>query len=311
MNAMPKFVLITGVAGFLGRYATQHFTDKGWTVIGIDCVPPENAPLSNLAAYYSIKMPDKALGELLSNHAPDVCIHCAGRASVPLSVTDPTADFNSNTVLTFEVLDALRLNAPECRFILLSSAAVYGNPQSLPVDEEQPAAPISPYGYHKSYCEQMCQEYATVYGLSTGSVRIFSAYGPGLRRQVLWDICRMALTKKALQLQGTGKESRDFIHALDVAKALEILAERAPMRGEVYNLASGREVTIADLVVMILAALGADCVPQFDGNIPPGNPLNWKADMSKLKALGFSPSISLEQGIKIFAAWCRAEISGI
>jgi UDP-glucose 4-epimerase len=247
----------------------------------------------------------------LRKHSPGVCIHCAGRASVPLSVTDPAADFYANTVLTFEILEALRLNARECSFVLLSSAAVYGNPSSLPVSELQPAAPISPYGFHKWQCEQLCLEYATVYGLSTASVRIFSAYGPGLRRQVLWDMCRKIVMEKSFVLQGTGNESRDFIHALDVALALEVVIGRAPMQGEVYNLASSQETTVLQLATMMLEALNANCVPEFNGVVPVGTPLNWQADISKLQSLGFQVSVSLHQGINTFAQWCRAELTGI
>ena len=306
-----KTVLITGVAGFIGRYVARHFSAQGWSVVGIDNAPPENAPTANLKAYQRLQMPDVALNSFLQAHQPDVCIHCAGRASVGLSMTDPLADFYANTVLTFEILDALRLSAPSCRFIFLSSAAVYGNPASLPVSETQSTAPLSPYGFHKLQGEQLCLEFAKVHGLPTASVRIFSAYGPGLRRQVVWDICQKALTQNTVQLQGTGQESRDFIHALDIARALMIIANSASMQGEVYNLAVGREVTIAELACLVLAVLEYEGLPQFDGFVPVGNPSNWKADVSKLSTLGFSPAVSLEQGIKTFANWCRAELVGV
>jgi UDP-glucose 4-epimerase len=306
-----KTVLITGVAGFIGRYVARHFSEQGWSVIGIDNSPPENAPLANLFAYHRLQLPDPTLNSLLKNNSPQVCIHCAGRASVGLSMTEPAADFYSNTVVTFELLNALRLNAPECRFIFLSSAAVYGNPELLPVSEKQFCAPLSPYGFHKLQSEQLCLEFTKVYDLPTASLRIFSAYGPGLRRQVLWDICQKALTQPLFKLQGTGKESRDFIHALDIALALSVVAESAPMEGEVYNLGTGTEVYIEELAQLILDALELKYPVQFDGVIPVGTPLNWQADISKLNSLGFSTSVSLERGIKTFANWCRAEIVGV
>ena len=114
--------------------------------------------------------------------------------------------------------------------------------------------------------------------------------------------------QKSLTLQGTGRESRDFIHALDVAKALGIIAGNAPMQGEVYNIASGCETTIRELAELILDALNADCLPQFDGVVPPGTPLNWEADIVRLSSLGFVPTIPLQQGIKTFAQWCRTEL---
>lgn len=308
---MSKIVLVTGVAGFIGRYVARHFSEQGWSVIGIDNSPPENAPLSSLSAYHRLQLPDSTLGNLLDQHSPQVCIHCAGRASVGLSIADPAADFHASTVLTFEVLNALRLNAPSCRFIFLSSAAVYGNPESLPVSETQSSAPLSPYGFHKWQCEQLCLEFAKAYSLPTTSLRIFSAYGPGLRRQVVWDICQKAITQNSLTLQGSGRESRDFIHALDIARALMVVATSAPMQGEVYNLGTGREVAIAELASLVLDALEYDGSPKFDGVVPAGTPLNWQADVSKLSALGFTASVPLERGIKTFANWCRAELVGV
>ncbi|MHC5610296.1 MAG: NAD-dependent epimerase/dehydratase family protein [Nostoc sp.] len=308
---MLKKLLLTGVAGFIGRYVARYFSDQGWSVIGIDSSPPENAPLSNLAAYHRLQLPDPKLNNILQENPPQVCIHCAGRASVGLSVTDPVADFHANTVLTFELLNTLHLYAPDCRFIFLSSAAVYGNPESLPVRETQTIAPISPYGFHKLMCEQLCLEFTKIYGLSTASLRIFSAYGPGLRRQVLWDICQKAITQSSLLLQGTGQESRDFIHALDIARALSVVIEFAPMEGEIYNLGTGREVTISELATMVLESLEQSCQLQFDGVVPTGNPLNWQADISKLKSIGFTPTVELERGVKTFVNWCRAELVGV
>ena len=311
MTTQPKSVLVIGVAGFIGRYVARHFSEQGWSVIGIDNSPPENAPLSSLSAYHRLQLPDSALSNLLHQSSPQVCIHCAGRASVGLSLNDPAADFHASTVLTFEVLNALRLNAPSCRFIFLSSAAVYGNPESLPMSETQSPAPLSPYGFHKWQCEQLCLEFAKVYGLPTASVRIFSAYGPGLRRQVLWDICQKVITQNSLRLQGTGQESRDFIHALDIARALSVVASSAPIEGEVYNLASGQEVAIAELANLVLDALEYDGTSIFDGVVPAGTPLNWQANVSKLSALGFTASVPLERGVKTFANWCRAELVGV
>ncbi len=299
-----KTALITGVAGFLGRHIARQFARAAWRVIGIDDVPAENAP--PLARFIRLKLPAD-LAPMLAEEKPQACIHCAGRASVPLSMNDPGGDFRDNVALTFEVLDALRRHAPECRFILLSSAAVYGNP-ALPVSERAPIAPLSPYGWHKRQAELLCEEFASVHGLPALAVRIFSAYGPGLRRQVVWDICERLLTTGTLALRGTGAESRDFIHAADVAAALALLAERAPARGEVFNLATGRETTIADLARLAAAALGVKAEPVFDGEKTPGQPVNWRADDSAIRALGFAPRVSLEDGVRGVAAWARAEI---
>ncbi len=303
-----KTAFLTGIAGFLGRHIARHFASAGWRVVGVDSLAPENVQLGAGVRYARMKLPSAEFGALLAETKPDVLIHCAGRASVPLSMQDPAADFHDNTVLTFELLDSVRRNASGCRFILLSSAAVYGNPKALPVSENTHVAPLSPYGFHKRQCELICQEFARIYAVPTVSVRIFSAYGPGLRRQVVWDICERLLTNGALSLSGTGNESRDFIHATDIARALALLSEKAPAEGEIYNLSTGRETTISELAGHLIKSLGMNVVPAFDGKTRAGDPLNWRADVSKLVALGFSPTVALEQGLAQVAAWAKAEL---
>jgi UDP-glucose 4-epimerase len=224
-------------------------------------------------------------------------------------VKDPTGDFNASIPVTFNLLSGLRLHTPACRLIYLSSAAVYGNAKALPIDETEPAAPISPYGFHKLVCEHLCTEFCKVYGLPTTIVRIFSAYGAGLRRQVLWDICRKALTGEALRLRGTGNESRDFIHVQDVARAIHLVSEKGCYEGEVYNIASGTETTIKELADLILTQIGQAGRVTFDNRTAVGNPLNWRADISRLIRIGFVPQVSLEEGVRTFVSWCRGELA--
>ena len=305
---MKQTVLITGVAGFLGRYVARHFVRQGWRVVGFDEVPPENVSIADVE-YVRAQLPGSALGETLKALAPDACVHCAGRASVGLSMDQPAADYYGNTLLVFELLEALRRHAPRCRFLLLSSAAIYGNPTSLPVTEQHAVQPLSPYGYHKRQAELLCEEFSRIYSLPTACARIFSAYGPGLRRQVVWDICEKILTRGQLMLKGTGTESRDFIHAADIAQGLYLLATKAPCEGDIYNLASGREVTIAELAATLLNSLGSQFQPAFDGHATPGDPLHWRADITKISALGFAPATPLEQGLHTVATWCAAELS--
>jgi UDP-glucose 4-epimerase len=311
MSESASIVLITGVAGFLGRYIARHYHRQGCTVIGTDNSPPENAPIGSLTSYHRMRLPDAAFGLLLQETQPDLLIHCAGRAAVALSVENPHSDFYSNAVVPFEVLDSVRKYAPNCRVIFLSSAAVYGNPTHLPIAEIDQAAPVSPYGFHKLQSEQIAAEFSSIYGVKTANLRIFSAYGPGLRRQVIWDICQKAILQNSLILQGTGEESRDFIHALDIAHAIDCVASRADMKGESYNLATGEEMTIRSLSELVLSALESDSTPEFNGMVPAGVPLNWRADISRLRSLGFVPTVAFDRGIKTFAYWCRAELLGV
>jgi UDP-glucose 4-epimerase len=303
-----KIVLITGAAGFIGSYAAQHFANSGWRVIGIDMCAPENAPQKFLQNYYQMILPANDFGVLLASVQPQVCVHCAGRASVYHSLQDPEADFKAQVDMTFQVLNQLRLQVPSCKFIFLSSAAVYGNPVTLPISESDQVRPVSPYGFHKLLGEKLCKEFSEIFGVSTAILRIFSGYGIGLRRQVISDICQKALSEPTLVLRGTGLESRDFINVRDIAKAIFLLAEQAPGHAETYNLACGVETTIKELAELILKYSGRQIPLVFDGINPAGNPLNWRADITRIKRLGFTPTITIEKGVKDFVDWCALEM---
>ncbi len=110
-------------------------------------------------------------------------------------------------------------------------------------------------------------------------------------------------------LHGEGGESRDFIHAADVARALVHLVERAPAEAEIYNVASGAETTIRELAVKLLKWLGLSLQPEFNGQLTPGDPLHWRADITRLRALGFTPATGLDDGLRDVAAWSSAELA--
>lgn len=306
-----KSVFITGVGGFLGGYMARHFTSLGCRVSGTDSSPAEAVADLGLSAFFSGVLPDGRLVDWLGEVSPDLVIHCAGSASVPLSMENPAADFERNTRVTFELLESCRRLGFGGGVLLMSSAAVYGNPESIPVDEDAPIAPVSAYGFHKRQAELQCEEYARLFGVRTASLRIFSAYGPGLRRQVFWDLARKIHGEGPLELQGTGAETRDFIHAGDVARAAEAIALRGEMAGECYNVASGEELAIAALAERLCEAFGVKKEIAFSGVLPSGVPCRWCADTSRLRGLGFAPTIDLTTGIPAFAEWARSHVDAL
>ncbi|UCC41076.1 MAG: NAD-dependent epimerase/dehydratase family protein [Candidatus Aminicenantes bacterium] len=304
-----KIALVTGGNGFLGTYIARCFIENGYRVVIIDMVPPGESKSCRSFTYHRLRLPNNKIGHLLRKYSPEICIHCVGPVSIKQSVAKPEADFHNSTVITFNILNALRLNAPESRFVFLSSAAIYGNPASLPVTEEHNPAPISPYGFHKLQCERLCKEFSDVYGVKSAIARIFSAYGEGLRRQVVWDIVRKMLTKRNVILQGTGKESRDFIHAHDVAQGIFLISKTSMLTCETYNLASGDETSISSLAKMILDGLRRKDMYIFDNHLPNGVPKNWRADISKLNKLKFTLSISLRKGVQNFIEWAKYDLA--
>jgi UDP-glucose 4-epimerase len=298
-----KNVLITGAAGFIGRYSAKEFARSGHRTIGVDWYQATNSFCNKwrIHEYASIHLNPDTIDDLIGSSRPDIVVHCAGSASVPFSNLNPKEDFNSSVLLLMNVLDSIRRHQTNCKLVFLSSAAVYGNPVQLPIDEKHPLNPISPYGYHKMLCETLLKEFYLLYGVASCAARVFSAYGRGLKRQVIWDISQKALNDDRVELLGTGHESRDFINVADIAKALGILTEKAEFKAEAYNIASGEDITIKDLAVCIIKALNLKRDICFSGLSRAGDPLKWRADISCLRSLGFSQTISLEQGIREYA----------
>lgn len=302
-------LLVTGAAGFIGYWTAMHAAARGYEVHGVD-LAGVTAMLPNNVHVHRIAGGCAALASLLTELHPDICIHAAGRSSVHESVTNPAPDFASGPSLTFTLLDTLRRHAPTCRVLFLSSAAVYGNPEILPVSEDAKIAPISPYGFHKVQCEILCREFTAVYGMQTAIARIFSAYGEGLRRQVLWDICCKILREGRLCLMGTGEETRDFLHVRDISAGLLRIVESAPMAAETYNLASGQAISILDMARILADALNSQIEPEFNGVVKPGDPRHWRGDGKRIRELEFTPSVPLEPGVQAYAAWAREQLLG-
>ena len=151
-------------------------------------------------------------------------------------------------------MDCIRKNSPASKFINLSSAAVYGNPKVIPIMEDTPLNPISPYGFHKEFAERICNEFSQLFGIKCLSLRIFSVYGPGLKKQILWDINKKIQESKEsrIELFGSGEESRDFIYVDDLVNAIQLIANKGDFKGEVYNVANGQEITIKEVATLFV-----------------------------------------------------------
>lgn len=301
---MTRRALVIGCTGFLGRTISAELASNGWEVVGVARKSADDFTYP----VHEIDLVSQPIRGLLRDLAPELIVHAAGTASVAGSLVEPLNDFAQNVSACASLFDAVRHETHHTRLILLSSAAVYGNPASFPISESTPPNPISPYGYHKWLCEQLAQEYHRVYGLAICTLRIFSAYGAGLRRQVLWDICQKVFTEQYVELAGTGEETRDFIHAADIAAVVARLAgQSSAYDATPFNLASGQSVAIRSLAEMLIGELAPDTPLTFSGIRRLGDPMNWSADISRLKKLGvLSSSISLHEGIADYARWARA-----
>lgn len=293
MKIVPT-VLVTGAGGFLGALVAEEFERRGWKVFRYG---RSNRAPRHGQEFVSTSLPSDHLVDTVEREKPAVCVHCAGTADPRGSLVDPGQDFTNGPQLTMWLLDVLRQHSKGSRLVFLSSAAVYGNPTISPIPELAPKRPMSPYGYHKLACELVLESFRNIFGVSTVALRIFSAYGPGLRRQVVWDLLNKIAAAHVVEVQGTGAESRDFIFGEDVARAafhVGTLAQPDP----VYNLATGVETTITELVQALLRSMQVERDVRFAGASVPGLPLNWRADISRLRATGWHPTVDLAEGLR-------------
>jgi UDP-glucose 4-epimerase len=186
------------------------------------------------------------------------------------------------------LLDSVRASGRQPVVVFPSSAAVYGNPRELPVDESAPCAPLSPYGFHKQACELLAREYASCFGLRVVVARLFSIFGPGQRRLLVWDLFRrLAANPATVSLDGTGAESRDYLHVDDAMRALLALTGVDTPAGAVLvtNVASGEETPIRELALVVREMLGSGSDVVWSGRSRAGDPVRWCADTRHLGEL--------------------------
>lgn len=306
---MTRAVLVTGGTGFLGRALIAALLERGDQVVAINRT---ETPIDSRCLTVLSELSQLDAHSDLPPLNYQACFHFAGASSVPLSWQNPILDLESSLPGTVSLLHFLARHHPGCRMLVSSSAAVYGNPTVLPVKETAAIAPISPYGIHKAAIELLCEHYARLLDLPITIMRIFSAYGPGLQKQLLWDTAqkleRAALSgQRDILLWGTGLESRDFLHSRDVARAAICLSD-VPHPGlyRTVNVASGRESQIRYVAQLLCEAWGPEYSPHFSGESRAGDPQRWVADISPLLSHGFSPQVELEEGIREFVAWAKA-----
>ncbi len=294
-------ILIIGSRGFIGSHAYQFFL-KQHEVWGADVVTPRDKN------FFLLERMNTDFNAVFKSEQFDLCLNASGNGSVPVSIQNPLLDFELNVNNTIKILDAIRTYNPKCKYIHLSSAAVYGNPVSLPVTESMALKPLSPYGWHKMYSEQICREYFSLYNIGSVILRIFSVYGENLKKQLFWDIYQKTLQSKNIQLFGTGHETRDFIYVQDLMHAINCIIDKGSFKAEAINVSSGIETSIKEAAEIFCAALNNKTIVAFNKQTKLGDPLNWKADISLLSNMGFKSNTSIETGLNSTSKWLKENL---
>ncbi|MFD2174184.1 NAD-dependent epimerase/dehydratase family protein [Rhodobacter lacus] len=304
---IPRAALITGAGGFIGGHLSRYLSARGCEVRGIghSAMSREECAALGISKWYSGGIGPSALKETCAG--AEIIYHCAGSGSVPLSLQEPMTDFRSNVVATADVLEFSR-EAGGIPVVYLSTAGVYGKADKMPICIDDPFRPVSPYGMNKLTGEALMRQYGTFFNVPGTILRLFSVYGEGLRKQLLWDASQK-LHRGDQTFFGTGNETRDWIHVSDAVTLITRIGACASPQMPVFHGANGEAVRIRTVLERLAACYDVPTPIQFNGQGRPGDPSDYHADVTASLALGWQPEVALDDGIACFADWFRRDMA--
>lgn len=286
-------VLVTGGSGFIGSHVTALLCQAGARVLSVDIRPPRR-PLPAGCQFADCDIRSGGLPAVVAGFAPHAVVHLAARVSVPDSISFPGADADVNVRGTVAVAEASAA-AGAGLLVFAGSCAVYGDPDVLPVGEEHPLAPVTPYGLGKAAALGYAEWFAESGGLPVTSLILGNVYGPGQHGGVISQFLADAAAGRPSALHGDGLTTRDFVHVSDVADAV-LAACASPAAGRV-NIGSGKETSVAAVHEMVSAAAGR-AVPPVRAEARPGDIGRMSLRVSRAASLlGWVPSTGLADGI--------------
>jgi len=297
--------LVTGAHGFLGRHVARGLAEAGWRVTGIGHGdwPAATQRSFGLAAWRTADITAEALAGVGD---VDLIVHCAGGGSVAASLADPPADFARTVQTTAAVLDFARRQARPPRIVYPSSPAVHGASAGGVMREDKARDPISPYGLHKKMAEDLCRFHAAQYGIPVAIVRLFSVYGAGLRKQLLWDACNKIAAGDAM-FAGTGDEVRDWLHIDDAVALLLVAAEKAAPACPTVDGGTGIGTANRAVLQALCDLLDRGAAPSFSGASRAGDPPRYVADIAAARRWGWEPRRALADGLGLYVRWFKEQ----
>lgn len=296
-------VLITGSEGFVGWNLRRYLTEKGYEVVGLDL--KEGAELK--ADVSSMK----SLWSALKNIEIDAIIHLAAIANVPKTLEDPYTCYKINSFGTLNILEVAARKKVR-RLIYASSANVYGVPLELPVREETPLNPRTPYDYSKVISEKLVESYHKHQGLPTVILRAWKLFGErDVPTTAIPRFITACLTGKPIELYNAGRDITDPTHILNYCHAVELSLKKEEAIGEVFNVGTGGKISIKDLAELIKKLTNSDSELKL---LPPRTeaekePMKSYPSIEKIKKkLGYKPIITLKEGIKQTIEYYKREL---
>lgn len=258
-------VLVTGGAGFIGRHTVKRLVEEGEQVVVVDTALAGNPrKMDESVRFYATDIVSEELEAIFAEERPDAVIHLAAQTSVRRSLHNPTADAETNILGTIRLLQqCVRFGVR--RIVFASSAAVYGNPDYLPIEEAHGTEPLSFYGVSKRVSEMYIQSFSERYGLNYAILRYANVYGIRERRTgedgVLTAFVERLVAGLPLEVYGDGLQTRDFVYVKDVAEA-NVLALRCA-GSQVLNISSGHGISLLEALGMLKEMSGRNVQPQF------------------------------------------------
>ena len=291
-------ILIIGSNGFIGKSLYDYFSSF-YNIYGVDVVESNQKKFSQINSISDIE-------NLEGINTFNFIINASGSTDVKRSNELPLNDFEKNTLNVYEILSIIKVKNPDAKFINISSGAVYGNKNSAAIETDK-LNPVSTYGFNKKMAENICEHFYNQFKISSYSLRIFSAYGPGLKRQLFWDLYKKSLKTNQIELYGDSTDYRDFIYIEDICEFINIIIDKNISGYHVFNLSSGLLTTIESAVKIFFNILDKKLKYSFSGNSIQGYPKGVFADISKAKKFGFAPKYTLEQGLKKTIEWIKEQ----
>ncbi len=303
-------VWITGARGFIGQHLSRYIQQLSHDVAGIGHGhwPESERRYAGVNQWLNGDISQQNLDVLLQQHGiPDAIFHLAGGSSVGPSLALPLEDMHRSVSSIGDLLEWVRLRSPKTTIVMASSAAVYGAGHTSAIHEDAISTPYSPYGFHKRMAELLMESYSRSFGLKVAVVRLFSVYGPGLRKQLLWDACsRLSNNVDAIQFGGSGNELRDWIHVEDAAALLWKAMEHATSPCAIFNGGSGIATSVHDITKILCDEWSKGAItPSFSGKSRVGDPASLVADTSRLQRIGFKAAHEWSKGIVEYVEWFK------
>jgi UDP-glucose 4-epimerase len=311
---MKGTAVVTGAAGFIGSHLVDLLLTKGYAVIGIDNL--RTGTLQNIES--PLKHPEfkfikedlcnKEFPDLI-NDKIDVIFHLAAISSVKLAIESPILVNDTNVHGTINVLEmARRLDVK--RIVYSSSAAVYGDPESLPVREDTPLNPLGQYAASKISAEMYCLSYGNLYGITPTIFRYFNVYGPRQETSEYSGVVPIFINKgfqnKDIVIDGDGGQTRSFIYVNDVVEATYLGSKLDGKEEHILNLSGSDSISILDLAHLVKELIPASTSNIVHRDAREGDVRDSIGSMEKTSSvLSFSPSVPFKNGLERTVAWYK------